>query len=76
MATAKTIAQSAISKGYNTLENFTKYLSTQNLTPEQKTMITDAFKQELGWKAPLTTGRTQAEQNADVAAYKAANNIK
>ena len=76
LATAKTIAQSAISKGYNTLENFTKYLSTQNLTPEQKTMITDAFKQELGWKAPLTTGRTQAEQNADVAAYKAANNIK
>lgn len=36
----------------------------------------NAFKQELGWKAPLVAGRTEYEQNADVAAYKAANNIK
>ena len=75
-ATAKNIAQGLISKGYNTLEQLTKVLSTQNLTAEQKKAITDAFNEQLGWKAPLVAGRTQATQNADVAAYKAANNIK
>lgn len=79
-ATAKNIAQGLISKGYNTLEQLTKVISAQNLTAEQKNAITDAFNEQLGWKAPLTFnwigGRTQATQNADVAAYKAANNIK
>ena len=76
LATAKNIAQWLISKGYNTLEQLTKVLSTQNLSVEQKKAITDAFNEQLGWKAPLVAGRTQATQNADVAAYKAANNIK
>ena len=53
-ATAKNIAQGLISKGYNTLEQLTKVLSTQNLTAEQKNAITDAFNEQLGWKAPLT----------------------
>lgn len=53
-ATAKNIAQGLISKGYNTLEQLTKVLSAQNLTAEQKNAITDAFNEQLGWKAPLT----------------------
>ncbi len=79
-ATAKTIAQKAIAGWYNTLENFTKYLSTLTISDDLKAIAMNAFKQELGWKAPLpfnwVWGKTEYDHNADVAAYKAANNIK
>lgn len=73
---ADAIAQALIGKGYNTLEQLTKFLSAQTIPDEQKTAIIDSFKQKLWWKAPLTAWTTQYDNNATVAAYKSANNIK
>lgn len=74
---AQELASKYIAKWVVTLDQLTKALQTNvTLTDEQKALVTSSFKEQLGWKAPLKAGVTQYENNADVEAYKAANNIK
>lgn len=76
LETAQDLAVSLIKGWYSTLEQVNTALAARtNLTNEQKIMVVDAFKEKLGWKAPLAEGVTQYENNATVAAHKAANNI-
>ncbi len=76
-ATYQTVAQNLIQGGTKTLEQLNTVLASKTgLTTEQKAGIVEAFKNELGWKAPLNAGVTQYENNATVEAYKSANNIK
>ena len=51
-------------------------LASSTLSDAMKQQVMKAWEQQKGWHTPLVAGRTQAQQDADVAAYKQSHNIK
>lgn len=63
-------------KGYTKPEQVQTALAQSTLSADAQKQVLDAWNAKYGWHAPLVAGRTQAEQDADVNAYKQAHNIK
>ena len=51
-------------------------LASSTLSDAMKQQVMKAWEQQKGWHAPLVAGRTRAQQDADVAAYKQSHNKK
>lgn len=72
----KSIIDTATAKGITTPEQMKTALANSTLSDAMKQQVMAAWEQDKGWHAPLVAGRTQAQQDADIAAYKQSHNIK